>query len=42
MAVIQNPIIGRAKNKFANAIFTTWKGKNIIKSKIICVDFIKV
>lgn len=37
MAVIQNPIIGRAKNKFANAIFSTWKGKNILKSKALTV-----
>lgn len=33
MAVVQNPIVGRAKNKFGNAIFSTWKGKNVLRTK---------
>lgn len=37
MAVIQNPIIGRAKNKFSNAIFSTWVGKNVLRSKPLSV-----
>lgn len=37
MAEVQNPIIGRSKNKFANAIFSTWKGKNILRSKPLTV-----
>lgn len=37
MAEVQNPITGRSKNKFANAIFSTWKGKNILRSKPLSV-----
>lgn len=32
MAVVQNPIIGRAKQKFGNAIFSTWKGINTLRT----------
>lgn len=35
MAVVQNPIIGRAKGSLANTVFSTWKGQNVIKSKAI-------
>lgn len=38
MAVVQNPIIGRAKNKFSNAVFTTWIGKNVLRSKPLSVS----
>ena len=37
MAVIQNPIIGRAKQKFSNAIFSTWLGVNVLRSKPLSV-----
>lgn len=33
MAIVQNPVTGRSKNAFANAIFTTILGKNIMRSK---------
>ena len=35
MAVTQNPLIGKAKGKMANAVFTTWKGQNVLKSKAL-------
>lgn len=37
MAVVQNPIIGRAQNKLGGVIFQTWKGKNVLRSKPITV-----
>ena len=37
MAEVQNPITGRSKNKYANAIFSTWKGRNILRSKPLSV-----
>lgn len=33
MAIVQNPVTGRSKNAFANAIFTTILGKNVMRSK---------
>lgn len=33
MAVTQNPIIGRAKGSMGNTVFSTWKGKNVIRLK---------
>lgn len=33
MAIVQNPVTGRSKNAFANAIFTTLLGKNVMRSK---------
>ena len=33
MAIVQNPITGRSSGKFANAIFQTLLGKNILRSK---------
>lgn len=30
---VQNPLIGRASQKFSNAIFQTWKGINVVRSK---------
>ena len=33
MAVTQNPIVGRSKNKFGNAIFQKWKDKNVLRTK---------
>ncbi|MEP7168765.1 MAG: DUF6266 family protein [Bacteroidota bacterium] len=35
--VTQNPLIGRAKNKAGGMVFTTWKGKNVIKTKPLTV-----
>ena len=37
MAIVQNPIIGRAKNKLANVIFSTNHGANVLRSKPIAV-----
>jgi hypothetical protein len=37
MAIVQNPIIGRAKNSMGNATFSTWMGKNVVKAKAISV-----
>lgn len=37
MAVVQNPIIGRARGKFGNAVFTTQFGKNVLKTKPLTV-----
>lgn len=37
MAIVQNPIVGRAKNKFAGAVFSTWKGLNVLRSKPLTV-----
>ena len=37
MAVTQNTHIGRSKNAFATAVFTTWKGRNVMKGKPISV-----
>lgn len=38
MSLVQNPLIGRAKQKLGNTVFTTWKGKNVLKSKPITVE----
>lgn len=32
MAVVQNPVTGRSKQKYASAIFSTWKGINVLRS----------
>lgn len=37
MAVVQNPITGRSKNAFAGGVFSTWKGKNVLRSKPLTV-----
>jgi len=37
MAVTQNPHIGRSKNAFATAVFSTWKGRNVMRGKPISV-----
>ena len=37
MAIVQNPITGRSKNKFANSIFQTNHGDNILRSKPLTV-----
>jgi hypothetical protein len=34
MAIIQNPLIGRARKSLGNTTFATWKGLNILKQKI--------
>lgn len=36
-AVVQNPLIGRAKQSVAGTIFSTWKGINVLRSKPITV-----
>ena len=33
MAQVNNPIIGHARGKVGSIVFSTWKGKNIIKEK---------
>lgn len=33
MALVQNVLIGKAAGSVGNATFTTWKGKNVLKSK---------
>jgi len=33
MAIVQNPITGRSKNKFGTAVFTTQFGKNVMRTK---------
>ena len=37
MAEVQNPIIGRAKGLLGNAVFSTWKGINVLRSKALTV-----
>lgn len=37
MSVVQNPITGRTRGKFANAVFSKWKGKNTMRSKALQV-----
>ena len=37
MAITQNTLIGKTKQSVGNATFTTWKGKNVLKSKPITV-----
>ena len=37
MAIVQNPVTGRSKNAFANAIFTTILGKNVMRSRPLSV-----
>lgn len=32
---VQNPLTGRSSGSFAGAIFSTWKGKNVVRSKPI-------
>lgn len=36
-AVVQNPVTGRMRGKFANAVFTTQFGFNVMKSKALSV-----
>ena len=37
MSVVQNPLIGQAKQKMGNAVFATWKGINVLKTKAMSV-----
>lgn len=37
MSVVQNPLIGRARQKLGGTVFTTWKGINVIKGKPLTV-----
>lgn len=34
----QNPIIGRARGSFGGAIFSSWKGQNVVRSKPLTVE----
>jgi hypothetical protein len=36
-AVVQNPIIGQARNSFATGVFSNWKGLKVMRSKAISV-----
>lgn len=38
MAITQNPIIGQARKKFANGVFYTLGGQNILRSKALTVN----
>lgn len=33
MAIVQNTLIGRSSGRVGNAVFTQWKGKNVLKQK---------
>lgn len=33
MALVQNPLIGQAKQKLGGTVFQGWKGKNVLRSK---------
>lgn len=35
MAISQNPLTGRTKGAFANAVFSKWKGRNTVRSKAL-------
>lgn len=37
MSVLQNPLIGRAKQKLGGSVFSTWKGINVLKGKPLSV-----
>lgn len=37
MSIVQNPLIGRAKQKLGGTVFTTWKGINVIKGRPLSV-----
>ena len=37
MAVVQNPIIGRARGQAGGMVFTTQFGRNVLKSKALSV-----
>jgi len=37
MAIVQNPLIGAAKQKIGNAVFSTWKGIYVLKTKPVSV-----
>jgi Family of unknown function (DUF6266) len=35
--VVQNPLTGRSRGSFGSAVFTTWKGLNVVKTKAVSV-----
>lgn len=37
MSIVQNPLIGAARKKIGNAVFSTWKGIYILKTKPLTV-----
>lgn len=38
MAVVQNPLIGRSRGKIGGAVFSSWKGLNVLKTKAESVE----
>ena len=38
MAIVQNTLIGKTKQSVGGTTFTTWKGRNVLKSKAIAVS----
>lgn len=36
-AVVQNPLIGKSRQKMGGAVFSTWKGINVLKTKPLTV-----
>lgn len=37
LSIVQNTLIGKSKQSIGNATFTTWKGRNVLKSKPVSV-----
>jgi len=37
MSIVQNPLIGAARQKIGNAVFSTWKGIYVLKTKPLTV-----
>lgn len=37
MSIVQNTLIGRARQKIGGSVFSTWKGLNVLKSKPLTV-----
>ena len=33
MAIVQNTLIGRSSGRVGNAVFSQWKGRNVLKQK---------
>jgi len=38
MAIVQNPLIGRASGKYGQSVFTTQFGRNVVKTKALTVN----
>ena len=37
MAIVSNPLIGKSKQKLGGVVFTSWKGRNVLKTKPLTV-----